>query len=155
MRFLSLMLCLSTFAMASAQSDLCPPSAPKPAACCKPCWAGIYPTVLTPWNCGGCGVDTQALAAEIRYQLAGGVHGLLLLGTLGEGMYASEDERAQVITTAVAETKGGVPLVVGIHQGDVQCALQQLHQAKQLGAQAVLVKYTGPARIHFCEVLGF
>lgn len=140
----------------SQNSDLCPPMSKLPCVqCCKPAWAGVYPTVLTPWHCGGCGVDTQALATEIRYQLCGGVHGLLVLGTLGEGMYASEEERAQVISTAVGETKGKVPVIVGIHTGDYQCALNQIQQAKTLGAQAVLVKYLGHKRTPFCEVLGF
>lgn len=148
---------LIVVAPASAQTSmLCPcPATPPCSPCCKPAWAGIYPTVLTPWLCGSCGVDIQALDQEIRYQLFGGVNGLLVLGTLGEGMYANDSERAQVISTAVATTKGKVPVIVGIHSGDVQCALQQLHQAKALGASAVLVKFTGPAHTPFSEVLGF
>lgn len=146
-------------AWVQAQTDLCPPRIHQPVSSCQrachPCWVGIYPTVLTPWHCGGCGVDTQALAAEVRYQLCGGVHGLLLLGTLGEGMYASDAERVEVISTAVAETQGKVPVVVGIHTASIACGLHQLRQAKHLGAQAVLVKYTGPARTPFCDVLGF
>jgi dihydrodipicolinate synthase/N-acetylneuraminate lyase len=122
--------------------------------CCTTPWAGIYPTVLTPWMCGCEGVDTQALCCQIQHQLSGCVHGFLVLGTLGEGMYASESERAQVISTAVACAQGK-PVIVGIHACDYGVALQQLKQAKQLGAKAVLVKYTGPARTPFCEVLGF
>ena len=154
---LSLFLSLIAISPVSAQCGLFPPGQAPVATlapalvCCKPCWGGIYPTVLTPWNCNGCGVDTAALAAEVQYQLCGGVHGLLLLGTLGEGMYASEQERAEVITTAVATVAGKVPVVVGIHTGDVQCALNQLHQAKALGAQAVLVKYLGPKCAPFCR----
>src|SRR5262245_32275930 len=102
----------------------CAPGAP----CC---WGGIYPTVLTPWNCGGCGVDVAALAAEIQYQLHGGVTGLLVLGTLGEGEYATMEEREQVITTAVTVAGGCcVPVIVGIHACDCNVALEQLRQAK-------------------------
>lgn len=153
---LCLFVWLCTIVPVSAQSDSLSPMAAKPACekCCQP-WAGMYPTVLTPWQCGGCGVDAQALACEIRYQLVSGVHGLLVLGTLGEGMYANDDERAVVITTAVKEAHGKVPVVVGIHSGEVECAMKQLHQAKKLGAQAVLVKYLGPAHTPFNEVLGF
>ncbi|MBL8825282.1 MAG: dihydrodipicolinate synthase family protein [Planctomycetia bacterium] len=134
---------------------LCPPVNKAPLACCRPAWSGIYPTVLTPWNCTGCGVDTEALARQIKYQLFGRVNGLLVLGTLGEGMYASHEERAQVISTAVAVVQGKVPVVVGIHSSDIFSALDQLKQAKNLGASAVLVKYTGPARTPFCDILGF
>lgn len=121
---------------------------------CQP-WAGIYPTVLTPWTCGCEGVDTVALEAQLRYQMQANIHGVLLLGSLGEGLYASELERQQVITTAVNTIQGKLPIVVGIHTGDLACALLQLQQAKQLGAQAVLVKYTGPARTRFCDILHF
>jgi len=155
-RFCVLWLLVVVAPVSAQTSILCP--CPAKASCspgCKPAWAGIYPTVLTPWLCGGCGVDIQALDQEIRYQLFGGVNGLLVLGTLGEGMYANDSERTQVISTAVATTKGKVPVIVGIHSGDAQCALQQLHQAKALGASAVLVKFTGPAHTPFCEVLGY
>src|SRR5438876_5386134 len=86
----------------SPKNGLRPPkpiiTGPVPTATACPCWCGVYSTVLTPWNCACAGVDTAALAAEIHYQLSGRVHGLLVLGTLGEGMYASEEERAQVIS---------------------------------------------------------
>ena len=120
-----------------------------------PCpWAGIYPTVVTPWlSCGR--VDCASLAAQIRRELHGGVHGLLLLGTIGEGQYANMDERAQVITTAVRVTQGCVPIVVGIHTCNVEVAKAQIRQAKQLGAQAVLVKHVGQPFALFCQVLAF
>lgn len=134
---------------------LCPPVPTAPPASCRPAWAGIYPTVLTPWQCNGCGVDTEALTRQIKYQLFGRVHGLLLLGTIGEGMYASMEEREQVISTAVSVVQGKVPVVVGIHSCNIFSALEQLNQAKNLGASAVLVKYTGPARTPFCDIFSF
>jgi 4-hydroxy-tetrahydrodipicolinate synthase len=110
--------------------------------------------VLSPWNCDG-SVDVQALVAELEYQLQGGVHGLLLLGTIGEGEYATMEDRATIIATAVAVNKGRVPIVVGIHTHDVDVALTQMHQAKALGAHAVLVKYAGQPGAPFPFVCGF
>jgi 4-hydroxy-tetrahydrodipicolinate synthase len=120
--------------------------------CCN--WAGIYPTVLAPWTCDG-GVDEASLACQINRELRGGVHGLLVLGTLGEGEYASMDERTQIIHVAVQTAQRCVPVVVGIHTCDVQLALTQAQQAKQLGAQAVLVKYFGNPRASCEQVLGY
>ncbi|HMO35809.1 MAG TPA: dihydrodipicolinate synthase family protein, partial [Gemmatales bacterium] len=120
---------------------------------CSCPWAGVYPTVLTPWHCHADGVDTAALEAQLRYQLQAPIHGVLLLGTLGEGMYASEAERCQVIATANEVIQGKIPIIVGIHTADVTRAIAQAKQAQALGAQAVLVKYTGCAR--FCEILSF
>jgi 4-hydroxy-tetrahydrodipicolinate synthase len=117
-------------------------------------WGGIYPTVLTPW-CDGGGVDESALAAQIDVQLRSGVHGLLVLGTIGEGEYASMAERAQVIRVAVQAARGCVPVVVGIHTCNLAAAQAQLLQARDLGAQAVLVKYAGRPAATGAEVLGF
>jgi 4-hydroxy-tetrahydrodipicolinate synthase len=117
-------------------------------------WAGIYPTVVTPWCCTG-GVDEPALAAQIDYQLKNGVQGLLVLGTIGEGEYATLEERSQVIRVAVGQAKGCVPVVVGIHTCNCEAARVQMRQARELGAQAVLVKYAGRPGACYAEVFGF
>jgi dihydrodipicolinate synthase/N-acetylneuraminate lyase len=119
---------------------------------CSP-WAGIYPIVMTPF-CDH-GVDTAALELELRYQLHGGVHGFLLLGTFGEGEYTTMDERAQVIATAVRVAHGKMPVIVGIHTCRLDEATAQVMQAKELGASAVLVKYLGNPHAAVAEVFGF
>jgi 4-hydroxy-tetrahydrodipicolinate synthase len=119
--------------------------------CCH--WAGIYPTVVTPL-CDHSGIDVQSLEHQIRHELGGGVHGLLVLGTIGEGQYTSMEERAQVISTAV-HMAGPAPVIVGIHTCDPACARTQLYQARELGAAAALVKYIGRPHASAAEVLGF
>jgi 4-hydroxy-tetrahydrodipicolinate synthase len=116
-------------------------------------WGGIYPTVLTPFC--DCGVDIKSLEAQLQFELKGGVQGLLVLGTIGEGQYVNDQERAQVISTAVRVAHGSVPVVAGIHTGDVEVARAQLLQAKQLGASAVLVKYLDHCGACGTDVLGF
>ncbi|HEX4592473.1 MAG TPA: dihydrodipicolinate synthase family protein, partial [Gemmataceae bacterium] len=124
-----------------------------PGNCCQP-WAGVYPTVLTPWNCD-CTVDEASLEAQLRYELAGGVQGVLVLGSLGEGERASAEARAQVLAFTARTVKDCVPFVVGIHTCDVECAKIQLLQAKEAGAAAVLVKYKGNPHASACQVLAF
>src|SRR2546423_2835464 len=136
---------LASSALASKKCGSCP--------CCQP-WAGVYPTVLTPWNCD-CTVDEASLEAQLRYEIAGGVHGVLVLGSLGEGERASAEARAQVLAVTARTVAGCVPFVVGIHTCDVECAKAQLLQAKEAGAAAVLVKYKGCPHASGCQVLAF
>src|SRR5262249_5756451 len=97
-----------------------PPCAPAP----EPgCWGGIYPLVMTPF-CEN-GVDILSLERQIRHELSGGVQGLLVLGTFGEGQYVTPAERVQVISTAVRVAAGSVPVVAGIHSGDLADARAQ------------------------------
>jgi dihydrodipicolinate synthase/N-acetylneuraminate lyase len=79
----------------------------------------------------------------------------LLLGTIGEGQYASMEEREQAIGTAVRVAGAHVPVVVGIHTCDLDTARSQLLQARTLGAAAVLVKFIGNPKASPAEVLGF
>lgn len=126
----------------------------RPLGC--PAWAGIYPTVLLPWTCPG-RVDVPALVHQVDYHLAGGVQGLLILGTIGEGEQADMAERAVVIQTVCSHVAGRVPVVVGIHSAHVDEARTQMQQAQQLGAAAVLIKYL-PCRgacVSFREIYTF
>jgi 4-hydroxy-tetrahydrodipicolinate synthase len=109
--------------------------------------------VLTPF-CDG-GVDVLSLERQLRHELRGGVHGLLVLGTIGEGAYTSMEERQQVITTAVRAAGPARPVIVGIHTCDLAVARAQLLQAKDLGAAAGLVKFAGQPHASAPAVLGF
>jgi 4-hydroxy-tetrahydrodipicolinate synthase len=110
--------------------------------------------VLTPL-CAGGGVDVASLEAQLHYELRGGAHGLLVLGTIGEGQYVTPEERAVVIATAVRVAQGHVPVVVGIHTCDLDVAQTQLLEARDLGASAALVKYVGRPNASASQVLGF
>jgi 4-hydroxy-tetrahydrodipicolinate synthase len=97
------------------------------------------------------------LVRQVDYHLAGGVHGLLVLGTIGEGEQADMAERAVVIQTVCSHVSGRVPVVIGIHTADVEVARAQMEQAQQLGAAAVLIKYL-PRRgacVRFTDVYTF
>jgi 4-hydroxy-tetrahydrodipicolinate synthase len=128
-------------------------AAAPPSGCANP-WAGIYPTVVTPF-CKGGGVEVASLERQLRHQLRGGVRGLLVLGTTGEGQYTTWEEREQVIATAVRVAGPEVPVVAGIHTSRLEEARAQLLQAHALGAAAALVKYVGNPRASAGEVLGF
>jgi 4-hydroxy-tetrahydrodipicolinate synthase len=123
---------------------------PAPALCP---WAGIYPTVVTPW-CAKGGVDVAALERQLKYELQGGVRGLLVLGTIGEGQYATEPERDEVIATVV-RVACQAPVIVGIHTCNVEWAKYEMLKARNLGAAAVLVKYLGNPHASADEVFGF
>src|SRR2546423_15170244 len=111
---------LASSALASKKCGSCP--------CCQP-WAGVYPTVLTPYNCD-CTVDEASLEAQLRYELAGGASGVLILGSIGEGEYATPEVRAQMLRATARVVNGCVPIVAGIHTCDPEAAKDQMLQAR-------------------------
>lgn len=108
-------------------------------------WKGIYPTVVTPFRSSTGGVDVVSLQKQIARELHNGVHGLVVLDTLGEGEFVNQEERQHVIQTAVKLAFPNAPVIVGIHTRDLAEAQAQMTQAQKLGASAVLVKYRGNA----------
>ena len=119
----------------AAPYDARPTTSPTPQ---RLCLRGIIPTVLTPLTCQQ-QVDVAALEQEINFLLNAGVHGLLILGSVGEGAYLDAHQRELVIETTVKVVAGRRPIVVGIISTSTQVARAQLEQARNLGADAALV----------------
>src|SRR5262245_58564565 len=91
---------------------------------------------LTPLRDGGTALDEDALEPYLNYLSDGGVDGILLLGTTGEGILLTVDERKRALATAV-----GGPLPVLAHCGAQSTAdtVALAAHAAEAGAHAVAV----------------
>lgn len=74
---------------------------------------GIIPPMVTPLRDHDT-LDVAGLERVIEHILAGGVHGLFILGTTGEGPALSYRLRREVIDRTCAQVRGRVPVLVGI-----------------------------------------
>lgn len=76
---------------------------------------GIVPPLVSPFTSDE-QPDLDALAAEVRYHLDLGVHGLCVTGSTGDGQMLSVEDSVAIAETAVRETAGRVPVIAGIIQ---------------------------------------
>ena len=74
---------------------------------------GIIPPMITPLRDRDV-LDRAGLERLIEHILAGGVHGLFVLGTTGEGPSLSYRLRQEVIEETCEQVNGRVPVLVGI-----------------------------------------
>ncbi|HUH47719.1 MAG TPA: dihydrodipicolinate synthase family protein, partial [Arenibacter sp.] len=74
---------------------------------------GIIPPMITPLQENG-QLDLIGLDNLIRHLLTGGVHGIFLLGTTGEGPNLGYGVRKQLISECCRMVAGKVPVLVGI-----------------------------------------
>src|SRR5579859_7119518 len=74
---------------------------------------GIIPPMITPL-CGRDELDLPGLERLVEHILAGGVSGLFILGTTGEGPGLSYRLRRDLITRVCRQVKQRVPVLVGI-----------------------------------------
>ncbi|MFY9747099.1 MAG: dihydrodipicolinate synthase family protein [Acidobacteriaceae bacterium] len=104
----------------------------------KPPLRGIIPPMATPLA-GPDELDLSGLERLIDHILAGGVHGLFLLGTTGEGPALSYRLRRELIRRTCAKVAGRVPVLVGVMDSACAEMLQMAGWAAELGASAIVV----------------
>lgn len=95
------------------------------------------PALVTPFREGA--VDEQAFVALVERQIAGGVHGLVPVGTTGETATLSHDEHRRVVELCVKTAAGRVPVVAGAGSNSTAEAIELVAHAKAVGADAALV----------------
>ena len=100
--------------------------------------SGVLVALATPMTHEGT-VDKSAVARLVEHTLAGGVHGLLPLGSTGETASLDEQARRSMLTATVRSAAGRVPVICGVAQSHLAAAQAEVEAAASLGADAALV----------------
>jgi 4-hydroxy-tetrahydrodipicolinate synthase len=97
---------------------------------------GVFTALVTPFRDGA--LDEAAFVKLVERQVAGGVHGLVPVGTTGETATLSHEEHNRVVELAVKTAAGRVPVIAGAGSNSTSEAIELAKHAKQIGADAVL-----------------
>ena len=73
---------------------------------------GIIPAVITPLTNEG-KFNEKAMRKLLNYLIDGGVHGLFVVGTTGEFYGLTPEEKREIFSITMDETKGRVPVYAG------------------------------------------
>ncbi len=98
---------------------------------------GIATAMVTPMT--STGVDYDALARFIDFQLENGVNALVAVGTTGESATLTPDERNEVIRFTIRRVDGRVPVIAGTGTNNTEHVLDYTRSACDSGADALLV----------------
>ena len=77
--------------------------------------AGVLVALASPLRSDG-GVDEPATGRLVEHVLAGGVNGLLALGSTGETASLDEPSRRKVLAAVVRAAAGRLPVLCGVAQ---------------------------------------
>ncbi|MCP4456379.1 MAG: dihydrodipicolinate synthase family protein [Planctomycetes bacterium] len=99
---------------------------------------GIIPPLVTPMRDRDT-LDCEGLERLIEHVLAGGVHGLFILGTTGEAPSLSYRVRRELIDRVCQAVNGRVPVLVGITDTAFTESVHLAQHAAQAGARAVVL----------------
>lgn len=101
-------------------------------------FAGIIPPMVTLFDERG-RIDEDANARHVEFLLRGGVHGVFALGSTGEVMHLTPEERRQVATLVVRRVNGRVPVLIGCASTSTDEAVGFARHAQETGADGVVV----------------
>jgi 4-hydroxy-tetrahydrodipicolinate synthase len=99
---------------------------------------GVFPISATPFAPDGA-LDLDSLDRLVDFYLARRVHGLTLLGIMGEAPKLTPDESRAVVRRALARVAGRVPVVVGVSSADLRALGALANDSMAAGAAGVMV----------------
>jgi 4-hydroxy-tetrahydrodipicolinate synthase len=101
-------------------------------------WAGVYPAATTQFD-SAMEVDLPATQRVQEALLREGVHGLVLMGTVGEGNSLTAEEKRRVLKAAVEVSGGKAPVIAGVSEFTTAAAVTFARDAERLGADGLMV----------------
>ncbi|MFA7229832.1 MAG: 4-hydroxy-tetrahydrodipicolinate synthase [Victivallaceae bacterium] len=97
---------------------------------------GVYTAIVTPFAGGA--VDFGKLRELVEIQIAGGVDGIVPVGTTGESPTLSFEEHSKVIKTVIETAKGRCLIIAGTGANSTSEAIELTKHAREAGADASL-----------------
>jgi dihydrodipicolinate synthase/N-acetylneuraminate lyase len=101
-------------------------------------WQGVFPALTTKFTASD-ELDLPLFQKNLEAQLAAGVHGIILGGTLGEASVLSVAEKETLVKFAIEQSMDKVPVVLNIAEGSTKEAIQQAALAKSWGAAGLML----------------
>ncbi len=101
-------------------------------------WSGVFPAATTQFA-PDLSLDLAATQNVQDALVRDGVHGLVVMGTVGENNSLLPDEKRDVLRAAVEAVNKRVPVIVGVSELDTNRACAFARDAERLGADGLMV----------------
>jgi len=101
-------------------------------------FTGAATALVTPFHKDG-SVDYETFGKLIDFQIAGGIDGLVICGTTGEGSTLTDEEHKECLRFAAEKIAGRVPMIAGTGSNDTEYAGALSEYACEVGADALLL----------------
>ena len=102
-------------------------------------FVGSYGVLVTPFTDDGKSVDTQKLKNLIDWQIKSKAPGIIILGTTGEFLAVSDEERDLIIETTVKHVAGRIKVLVGTTNAFTPTAVRYSKQAQEFGCDGLMI----------------
>ncbi len=101
-------------------------------------WHGIYPAVTTQFNSDQ-SLNLSGTVEHIDKLVRAGVHGMIVLGTVGENCSLEYHEKLDVLKAAIHAIRGRVPVLTGVAEYTTALACRYAADARKAGVDGLMV----------------
>lgn len=99
--------------------------------------SGVFPIVPTPFEANGAPSERD-LARVVDYIVRSGADGIVFPGVASEFDTLQPDERRRLVEVVAKANAGRATFVVGVSSGDAAESVSLVHQARAVGAHAIM-----------------
>jgi len=112
-------------------------------------WKGVFPAITTKFSSRQ-SLDIDLFCKNLLAQVAAGVNGIVLAGTLGEASALTLEEKEVLLKTTLDVVGSKLPVVLNIAEGATTEAVKQAELADKWGAKGLMLlppmRYKSDAR---------
>ncbi len=99
---------------------------------------GVYVVLLTPFTDEG-EVNEKELRRILDFLVASGIHGIFPLGSSGEAIHLSRDEKVRTMEIVVDQNRGRVKITPGVGSTHPAESIDLANRATELGCDGVVI----------------
>ncbi|MHA2282964.1 MAG: dihydrodipicolinate synthase family protein, partial [Promethearchaeota archaeon] len=99
---------------------------------------GVCVAMILPYNKDG-SINEEELKKLLEFQIEKGVHGFLPLGSIGEFIHLSREEKIRVIEIVVETVNGRAYVIPNVSSSHPKQSIELALEAKKLGCSGILV----------------
>ncbi len=101
-------------------------------------WRGVFPASTTEFKADQ-SLDLPATIAHVESMIAAGVHGMIMLGTVGENCSLSYQEKLDILKATVAHVGGRIPVLTGVAECTTALAAKFAADAAKIGVDGLML----------------
>jgi hypothetical protein len=101
-------------------------------------WTGVYPAAVTHFHQDE-SLDLPATMSHLEKMIDAGIHGVIMLGTVGENCSLSYDEKLQVLRATVEHVNGRIPVLTGVAECSTKLACHFAADSQTAGVDGMMV----------------
>jgi 4-hydroxy-tetrahydrodipicolinate synthase len=101
-------------------------------------WRGVFPAVTTQFRADG-GLDLGSTQRGVEEQIRAGVHGLIMLGSVGENCSLEPQEKRQILAATKEAAARKVPVLAGVAEYTTAQAAAFARECEKIGIDGLMV----------------